>query len=58
MKGYNKFPFEERKLYEEIFVQNNSALIQEITGASLVYNISQTEMDKRSGIDAILPHIG
>ena len=54
MKGYDKFPFEERKLYEEIFVQNNSALIQDITGASLVYNISQTEMDKRSGIDAIL----
>ena len=54
MKGYDKFPFEERKLYEEIFVQNNSALIQDLTGASLVYNISQTEMDKRSGIDAIL----
>ena len=54
MKGYDKFPFEERKRYEESFVQNNSALIQDLTGASLVYNISQTEMDKRSGIDAIL----
>jgi hypothetical protein len=55
MKGYYKdFPFKERKNYEETFVQNNSALIQDITGASLVYNISQTEMDKRSGIDAIL----
>ena len=54
MKNYKSFPFEERKFYEETFVQNNSALIQEITGASLVYNISQTEMDKRSGIDAIL----
>ena len=47
MKGYDKFPFEERKRYEESFVQNNSALIQDLTGASLVYNISQTEMDKR-----------
>ena len=54
MKGCDKFPFEERKRYEESFVQNNSALIQDLTGASLVYNISQTEMDKRSGIDAIL----
>tara|TARA_B110000305_G_scaffold216563_1_gene255199 strand:- start:8 stop:589 length:582 start_codon:yes stop_codon:yes gene_type:complete len=48
------YSFKERKEYEETFVENNSALIQEITGASLVYNISQTEMDKRSGIDAIL----
>ena len=54
MKNYKSFPFEELKQYEETFVQNNSALIQDITGASLVYNISQTEMDKRSGIDAIL----
>ena len=54
MKNYKSFPFEERKQYEETFVQNNSTLIQEITGASLVYNISQTEMDKRSGVDAIL----
>ena len=53
MKNTN-YSFKERKEYEETFVQNNSALIQEITGASLVYNISQTEMDKRSGIDAIL----
>ena len=53
MKNYN-YSFKDRKNYEETFVQNNSALIQEITGASLVYNISQTEMDKRSGIDAIL----
>jgi hypothetical protein len=48
------YSFKDRKEYEETFVENNSALIQEITGASLVYNISQTEMDKRSGIDAIL----
>jgi hypothetical protein len=48
------YSFKDRKDYEETFVENNSALIQEITGASLVYNISQTEMDKRSGIDAIL----
>ena len=53
LKNYN-YSFKERKDYEETFVQNNSALIQEITGASLVYNISQTELDKRSGIDAIL----
>lgn len=53
MKNTN-YSFKERKEYEETFVENNSALIQEITGASLVYNISQTEMDKRSGIDAIL----
>jgi hypothetical protein len=48
------YSFKDRKDYEETFVENNSALIQEITGASLVYNISETEMDKRSGIDAIL----
>jgi hypothetical protein len=54
MKGYDKFPFEERKRYEETFVQNNSALIQDLTGASLVYNISQTPLDVRAGVDAIL----
>ena len=54
MKGYDKFPFEERKRYEEIFVENNSALIEELTGASRVFDISQTPMDKRAGVDAIL----
>ena len=54
MKGYDKFSFEERKIYEETFVENNSALIEELTGASRVFDISQTPMDKRSGVDAIL----
>ena len=54
MKGYDKFSFEERKRYEETFVENNSALIEELTGASGVFDISQTPMDKRSGVDAIL----
>ena len=54
MKGYDKFPFEERKIYEETFVENNSALIEELTGASRVFDISQTPMDKRAGVDAIL----
>jgi len=54
MKGYDKFPFEERKRYEESFVENNSALIEELTGASRVFDISQTPMDKRAGVDAIL----
>ena len=54
MKGYDKFSFEERKRYEETFVENNSALIEELTGASRVFDISQTPMDKRSGVDAIL----
>lgn len=54
MKGYDKFSFEQRKRYEEKFVQNNSALIQDLTGASLVYNISQTPLDVRVGVDAIL----
>jgi len=53
MKGYDKFPFEERKIYEETFVENNSALIEELTGASRVFDISQTPMDKRSGVDFI-----
>jgi len=44
IKNYKKFSFEERKRYEETFVQNNSALIQDLTGASLVYNISQTPL--------------
>jgi hypothetical protein len=54
MKGYEKFPFEERKRCEETFVENNSALIEELTGASRVFDISQTPMDKRAGVDAIL----
>ena len=54
IKNYKKFSFEERKRYEETFVQNNSALIQDLTGASLVYNISQTPLDVRAGVDAIL----
>lgn len=54
MKDYDKFPFEERKRYEETFVENNSALIEELTGASRVFDISQTPMDKRAGVDAIL----
>ena len=37
LKGYDKFTFEERKQYEETFVENNSALIEELTGASDVY---------------------
>ena len=52
--SYKKFPFEERKRYEETFVENNSALIEELTGASRVFDISQTPMDKRAGVDAIL----
>jgi len=54
LKGYDKFSFEERKRYEESFVDNNSALIEELTGASRVFNISQTHLDKRAGVDAIL----
>ena len=54
IESYKKFPFEERKRYEETFVENNSALIEELTGASRVFNISQTPMDKRAGVDAIL----
>ena len=54
MKGYDEFSFEERKRYEESFVENNSALIEELTGASRVFDISQTPMDKRAGVDAIL----
>jgi len=54
MKGYDKFSFEERKRYEESFVENNSALIEELTGASRVFDISKTPMDKRAGVDAIL----
>jgi len=33
---------------------SNSALIEELTGASRVFDISHTPMDKRSGVDAIL----
>ncbi len=35
-------------------MENNSALIEELTGASKVFDISQTPMDNRSGVDAIL----
>ena len=51
LKNYKYFPFEERKEYEETFVENNSALIEELTGASRVFDVSQTPMDKRSGVD-------
>ena len=54
IESYKKFPFEERKRYEETFVENNSASIEELTGASRVFNISQTPLDKRAGVDAIL----
>ena len=54
IESYKKFSFEERKRYEETFVENNSALIEELTGASRVFNISQTPLDKRAGVDAIL----
>ena len=54
IESYKKFSFEERKRYEESFVENNSGLIQELTGASRVFNISQTPLDKRAGVDAIL----
>jgi len=54
MKGYDKFLFKERKSYEETFVESNSALIEELTGASRLFDISQTPRDKRSGVDAIL----
>lgn len=53
-KNYDKFSFEERKNYEETFVNKNDGLIKSLTGASTVYNISQTVLDKQSGIDAIL----
>lgn len=56
MKNYKDFPFHERKKYEETFVENNSALIRSITGATTVYNISQSVLDKQSGIDAILQY--
>ena len=35
-------------------MENNIALIEELTDASTVFDISQTPMDKRSGVDAIL----
>ena len=54
MKGYENFSFNERKKYEETFVTHNSSLIQELTGAGSVFNISQTPLDKRAGVDAIL----
>ena len=54
IKKNTDYNFWERKQYEETFVQNNSALIQDLTGASVVYNISQTPLDKKSGADAIL----
>ena len=53
MKNTN-YDFEARKQYEESFVQNNSTLIQDITGASWVYDISRTKLDRQSGIDAII----
>ena len=54
MKGYENFSLIERKKYEETFVTHNSRLIQELTGAGSVFNISQTPLDKRAGVDAIL----
>ena len=50
MKNYKNFSFKERKRYEESFVENNSGLIQEISGAGSVFNISQTPLNKRAGL--------
>ena len=35
-------------------MENNSALIQDLSDASLVYNISQTPLDIRAGVDVML----
>jgi len=53
MKNTN-YDFEARKQYEETFVRNNSGLIMELTGASWVYDISRSKLDRQSGIDAII----
>ena len=42
IKKNTNYDFEARKQYEESFVQYNSTLIQDITGASTVLNYSTT----------------
>ena len=54
MKGYNKFPFEERKLYEETFVENNETLIKDLTSSQAVFSQSQTDLDIYSGTDIMV----
>ena len=51
MKGYDKFTFEERKQYEETFVENNPSLIKDLTSSQQIYNLSQSDMDIYSGTD-------
>jgi hypothetical protein len=50
MKVYENFSFIERKKYEETFVTQDSSLIQELTGAGCMFNISQTPLNKRAGL--------
>ena len=52
MKGYENFIFIERKKYEETFVTQNCSFIQEHTRVGSVFNISQTPLDKKAGVDA------
>ena len=54
MKGYDKFPFEERKIYEETFVQNNETLIKDLTSSQAVFSQSQTDLDIYSGTDIMV----
>ena len=54
IKKNTNYDFEARKQQEESFVQYNSTLIQDITGASTVLNYSTTELDRLAGIDAVL----
>ena len=54
IKKNTNYDFEARKQYEETFVRNNSSLIMELTGASWVYDISRSKLDRQSGIDAII----
>ena len=54
MKGYDKFPFEERKRYEETFVENNPSLIKDLTSSQAVFSQSQTDLDIYSGTDIMV----
>jgi hypothetical protein len=50
MKNYN-YIFQERKKYEETFVDNNPSLIKDLTSSQQIYNLSQSDMDIYSGTD-------
>ena len=53
MKNYN-YDFDERKNYEETFINENEVLIKDLTSSQAVFSQSQTDLDIYSGTDIMV----